>query len=211
MIDLTWEFLESWRVAKDDGKVRTSQITPVEPRKTCIFLYNKLSFYKYKVSRSIQKCQNIPAGTRYLQIGNKKCPDERPDKVPDWHKITGVVRARLALSAFHNSPDIFQPQPENARPGQSPFSLGFSAEAYILRWIKHVTWPNFTTLAYVDEKKAEAEKIGGGGWEWLLNGENGCFRGEIIYQRLKIDGGARKWEVWIIVVVLKATRAQGSV
>ena len=124
MIDLTWEFLESWRVAKDDGKVRTSQITPVEPRKTCIFLYNKLSFYKYKVSRSIQKCQNIPAGTRYLQIGNKKCPDERPDKVPDWHKITGVVRARLALSAFHNSPDIFQPQPENARPGQSPFSLG---------------------------------------------------------------------------------------
>ena len=124
MIDLTWEFLESWRVAKDDGKVWTSQITPVEPWKTCIFLYNKLSFYKYKVSRSIQKCQNIPAGTRYLQIGNKKCPDERPDKVPDWHKITGVVRARLALSAFHNSPDIFQPQPENARPGQSPFSLG---------------------------------------------------------------------------------------
>jgi hypothetical protein len=69
--------------------------------------------------------------TRYLQMGNEKCLDERPDKVPEWHKKTGLLRPRLAASAFHNSPYIFQPQPENARSGQSPFSLGLKVNKNI--------------------------------------------------------------------------------
>ena len=53
--------------------------------------------------------------TRYPQIGNEKCPDKRPDKVPEWPKISGMSRPGLATSAFHNSPYIFQPQPDQAR------------------------------------------------------------------------------------------------
>ena len=69
MIDSTWWTFDEWCRMMGNLKVRAPQMTPVEPRKNCIFLYNQLSFYKYNVSRSIQ---NIPAGYIWDQI------------FPDW-------------------------------------------------------------------------------------------------------------------------------